>query len=384
MIEAARAMLIAKELPKFLWTEAIAYACYIRNRTPTRAIKGTTPYEQFWGKKPNVAGLHEFGMRCWILQMANRDKLSSKSTKHIFTGLSDESKAYRYFNANMRQIQISRNVIFEEFVEDKTEVQPGPQPVRVEGENQPLLLPLSSPRSSSTIMPTPPSPIEKHETPPPEPDIMDPDSPLTSISSSPSVASSAPSDASRQSSRLSSKPRPDYARMNESGLESNIIRVYATITDQPQSLEEVKSRDDLPKWQEAMDTEIRQLQKLGTYGLTTLPQDRKAIGCRWVYNIKCDANGNILKYKARLVAQGFSQIPGQDFRHTYSPVMRIESFRALVAYAVQNNYVIQQVDVVGAYLNGTLTEEIYMKQPPGYDDGSGRVSSGKIYSYNFY
>lgn len=89
--------------------------------------------------------------------------------------------------------------------------------------------------------------------------------------------------------------------------------------------------------------------------------------------IKRNAKQEIIKYKARLVAQGFSQIPGQDFNQTYAPVMRVESFRTILAICAQKNYVIHQVDVVGAYLNGVLEEEIYMRQPLGFEDGTGRV-----------
>src|ERR1700678_325015 len=80
-------------------------------------------------------------------------------------------------------------------------------------------------------------------------------------------------------------------------------------------------------------------------------------------------NGKIVKHKARLVAKGFSQIPGIDFVETFAPVMRLETFRLLMALATKLGLIIHVVDVVGAYLNGTLQETIYMEQPPDYDDG---------------
>ena len=141
----------------------------------------------------------------------------------------------------------------------------------------------------------------------------------------------------------------------------------------PKSLEEVMSRPDWPKWKEAMDAEIQQLLDLGTYSLKNIPSDRKAIGCRWVFTIKRSPEGEILKYKVRLVAQGFSQIPGQDFLSTYAPVMRLKSYRALLALAASQDWEIHQIDIVGAYLNGELEETIFMKQPPGYEDGPPRA-----------
>src|ERR1700678_695283 len=108
--------------------------------------------------------------------------------------------------------------------------------------------------------------------------------------------------------------------------------------------------------------------------MVDLPPNRKAITSKWVFCIKRDHNGKIVKHKARLVAKGFSQIPGIDFVETFAPVMRLETFRLLMALATKLGLLIHVVDVVGACLNGTLQETIYMEQPPDYDDGTGRVS----------
>ena len=117
-----------------------------------------------------------------------------------------------------------------------------------------------------------------------------------------------------------------------------------------------------------------QITKRGTYKLVELPPDCKAITRKWVFCIKRDHNGKIVKYKARLIEKGFSQIPGIDFVETFAPVMRLETFRLLMALATKLDLLIHVVDVVGAYLNGTLQETIYMAQPPDYDDGTGQIS----------
>ena len=147
----------------------------------------------------------------------------------------------------------------------------------------------------------------------------------------------------------------------------------ANANDDPQSLDEACSRPDWPEWKAAMDREIHQLESIGTYTLTKCPADRKPIGCKWVFRLKHDADGCIVKHKARLVAQGFSQIPGIDYVETFAPVVRIETLRILLAIGTALNLDMQVVDIVGAYLNGHLREELYMRQPPMYDDHSGRV-----------
>ncbi|KAK1630548.1 hypothetical protein QYE76_004863, partial [Lolium multiflorum] len=95
---------------------------------------------------------------------------------------------------------------------------------------------------------------------------------------------------------------------------------------------------------------------------------RNVIGTKWIFKNKQDEFGNIVRNKARLVAQGFSQVEGIDFGETYAPVARLESIRILLAYASHHNFKLQQMDVKSAFLNGPLHEEVYVKQPPGFED----------------
>jgi len=80
-----------------------------------------------------------------------------------------------------------------------------------------------------------------------------------------------------------------------------------------------------------------------------------------------------MKYKAHLVAKGFSQIPGMDFNQTFAPVVRLETLRSIIAETIQRGWKLRQMDVKGAYLNGLLKEEVYMAQPEGFDDRTSRV-----------
>ena len=113
IFNAARAMLFARDLPTFLWPEAASYSIYIANRSPTRALPDKTPYEAFWGRKPNVAHLQEFGADCWVLrQDPALHKLARKSRACKFMGFSEESRAYRFYNPDTRLVLTSRNVIF--------------------------------------------------------------------------------------------------------------------------------------------------------------------------------------------------------------------------------------------------------------------------------
>ena len=115
-----------------------------------------------------------------------------------------------------------------------------------------------------------------------------------------------------------------------------------------------------------MKSEIESLQKNNVWELEKLPEGRSAVGCKWVFKTKLDAQGNIERYKARLVAQGFTQRYGVDYDETFSPVVRFESVRSLFAIASKYKLAVHQMDVRTAFLNGELKEEIFMKQPEGF------------------
>ena len=113
-----------------------------------------------------------------------------------------------------------------------------------------------------------------------------------------------------------------------------------------------------------MHEELNNFKRNKVWRLVEKPKDcRNVIGTKWIFKNKQDENGIVVRNKARLVAQGFSQIEGIDFGETYAPVARLESIRILLAYASHHNFKLQQMDVKSAFLNGPLHEEVYVKQP---------------------
>jgi hypothetical protein len=115
------------------------------------------------------------------------------------------------------------------------------------------------------------------------------------------------------------------------------------------------------EWKIACKEELEALRRRNVFKLTDLPKGRKTIGCRWVFDIKSDG-----RKKARLVAQGYSQVEGIDFNELFSPVVRFESVRLMLALSALEGMYSTAVDVRNAYLYGKLDEEIYMKQPEGF------------------
>ena len=137
-------------------------------------------------------------------------------------------------------------------------------------------------------------------------------------------------------------------------------------TDDPTTYKEAISRPDAALWIKAMQAEIDSLTLAGTYDVTELPQGFQAIGGKWVFRTKRGANGEIVKYKARWVAQGFRQKHGIDYNETFAPVARFDSIRAVLALVAHHDWELHQMDVKSAYLNGDLEEELYMRQPTGF------------------
>lgn len=120
------------------------------------------------------------------------------------------------------------------------------------------------------------------------------------------------------------------------------------------------------EWKQAMEEELDSLKENDTYEQVDLPPGRKANGCKWVFKAKLDGSGNVVRHKAQLVAQGFSQKFGIDYDEVFAPVARSTTFRLLLSVAGKQNYSVKQYDIKTAFLNGKLEEDIYMKQTPGY------------------
>jgi hypothetical protein len=126
--------------------------------------------------------------------------------------------------------------------------------------------------------------------------------------------------------------------------------------------------DKYVAWHDAMCDEIKALRYNHTWSLVSFHPSMNVVGSRWVYRIKRRVDGSIDHYKARLVARGFTQQEGIDYSETFSPVIKQVTVILVFSIAVSYNWKIHQLDIHNAFLNGVLTEEVYMKQPPGFVD----------------
>lgn len=307
-----------------------------------------------------------------------QSKIEARAMKMTFVGFEDGPGAVRYYNAAKRLIGVSRDAWFNEndaIARTQPDQELDMTPLYMEGEKSESGPDPSMSRADAAIEgETHPKDADPAPTNPPPP--IAPSKPYQlrarkitdyRVLNNPNSRLN-PTPAQQESpTQLNNDEEAHFARAELAEM------ALATLFDVPSNLKEADASPESDSWQKAMRKELDMLEDRKTWQLEKLPPGRSVIGCTWTFAKKFDADGNLSRYKARLVAQGFSQIPGQDFNDTFSPVMRLESFRNLIAMAALLNLELGQMDITGAYLNGNLSEEIYMRQPTGFDDGSGRV-----------
>ena len=149
----------------------------------------------------------------------------------------------------------------------------------------------------------------------------------------------------------------------ENNLESIKTALVTLAKDEPKNYREAMRSPNAGKWKSACDEEYNTLLGYHTWTLVERPPNTNIVGSRWTFRVKWDNHGQVDRYKARLVAQGFSQVPGLDFNETYTPTIRLTTIRFIIALACNYNLKLRQIDVKGVYLNRRLDEAVYMHQP---------------------
>lgn len=328
LVEAARTMLCSKSLSKTLWAEAINTSVYVINRTGTSSISGggKCPFELWFGKKPDITKFQIFGdeVFCHIPKQKRR-KLDPKAKKGIFVGYDENVKGYKILEQPGNQIRMYHDVVF-----------------KPAGSNDFPLYVECNPTENGEVEAIPEN-NEKNE--------------------------------EYRNNENSEPEEPTKMNLRDRSTLKKPVRYQIPVAmlaiEEPESYAESLSSKDAENWNKAMKEELKSLEEYGTYYLCDLPTGKKALPNKWVYRIKMSTEGKIDKYKARLVIKGCSQQEGIDYSETFSPVAKFESIRMIVS--MSPNYEMQQFDVPSAFLHAELTEEVYMKQPEGFEDGSNRV-----------
>ena len=167
--------------------------------------------------------------------------------------------------------------------------------------------------------------------------------------------------------RRSSRVKYPVDRLRYDGFSAHHYAYMVKILEEPEPTC-FKEAVGKKNWEAAMDEEMAALDANHTWELMPLPHDKKAIGCKWVYKVKHNADGSVSRYKARLVAKGYAQTYGIDYDKTFSLVARMAIVRVVIAMVATKEWSLHQMDVKNAFLHGDLQEELYIIQPESYQD----------------
>src|ERR1044071_175395 len=407
LIEGARTMLADSGLPLYFWAEAVNTSCYVQNRVLVVKRHSKTAYEVLHGMKPLISFFRAFGCQCFILNIKESiSKFAAKVDSGYFLGYSSTRKAYKVVNSITRIVEETLNVKFNEskhtlipahpaelfdldnfhFEPEKTVTSSKPTyygDQRFDDEDpapwtpQTVIKSTSKPSevsqtSDSTntegqtqTSASAPATTEDIETA--EPDIIN----LSSLFEE----HEPPTPVSGLQQLIEHKDHPLDQIMGDiaSGvLTRNQLSNFCLFSAFISQLEPKKYQEALKdnNWVQAMQDELLQFNKQQVWEICPLPPNKQPIGTRWVFRNKQDEAGMIIKNKARLVVQGYSQEEGIDYDETFAPVARLEAIRLFLAYAISNKIKVYQMDVKSAFLYEKIKEEVYVCQPPGFEDPS--------------
>lgn len=338
-----RSMLAGMKVPKRFWPEAVLWATYVLNRSPTMSVKDITPEEAWSNVKPSVHHFKVFGCLAYAhVTDTQRKKLDPKSIKCVNLGISEESKAYKLYDPVAKKIIVSRDVIFDET-----------KGWEWDGKSQKL----QSIDVEESVDPSVAEDVNAHG------DSSDNESPLQHASETESEEHDAEPVVTPRSRRPPAWVRDFVTDIeNVEDAELHNLAVFSSNHD-PTTYEEAAKFEI---WRKAMDQEIESIERNDTWELTDLPKGSKKIGVKWIYKTKYNEDGKVEKYKARLVAKGYSQQHGIDYNEVFAPVARWDTIRTILALAASNGWNVYQLDVKSAFLHGELVENVYVEQPLGY------------------
>lgn len=285
IIEKALAMLEDSGLERRYWGEAVNTAIYLKNRSPTVAIKDATPEELWTGNKINIKYLGVFGSRAFIhIPKETRTKLDPKSKEHIMVGYSETTKGYRLADPERPgKVVIARSVIF------------------IESEKINII---ETQTMTETVEPLQ---IIKQETDPEE--ILDTSEDNSSERNDESSSTSSYESTEEEIIEVAGRARRPPVWMKD--YETNFH--VCVLNDDPQTVQEAFDSPQNVEWKRAMQTEYDSMLKNNVWELVDRPKGVNIIKCKWVFKTKTDTSGNVERFRARLVAKGFTQRYGVDY-----------------------------------------------------------------------
>ncbi|GJW95305.1 putative ribonuclease H-like domain-containing protein [Tanacetum coccineum] len=375
LIKASRTMLADSLLPTTFWAEAVNTACYVHNRVLVTKPHNKTPYELLLGRPPSISFMRPFGCPVTILNTLDPlGKFDGKADEGFLVGYSINSKAFRVFNTRTRKVEENLHI---NFLENKPNVaRSGPEwlfdidslikymsyePVTARNQtngdagietnvnagqagqekasdHEYILLPLMLSNSPLSLSSHSTDNKDADEVPGKGDDDLSERNYQERIDSSTQDVNTARPSINTASENINtgSTNHKDYRNC-----------LFACFLSQVEPKKVIQALTD-PSWIEAMQEELMQFKLQKVWTMVDFPKGKRAIGTKWVYKNKKDERGIVVRNKARLVAQGYTQEEGIDYDEVFAPDARNEA--------------------ISAFLYGTIEEEVYVCQPPGFED----------------
>lgn len=387
LVEKARAMIFESGFDKEMWGEAVMSAVFVTNRSPTAALQGkVTPAEAWFGQKPDVSGLRVFGCKAYShVPKQKRGKFDQKSEVRIMVGYT--INGYRLWDPITRTVHLSRDVIFDENVfpassrkvdngDSGFEIRPKADETMMNTELVADAVPddpgadiEQADRSETSSIGEFHTLVEDEEQNQSDGWTIQDERSMTDIGTEDLDLDGDPLDLNRRSGRIRRAP----VWLQDYETEASAMLVDTGDDGSPLSYKNIKGREDEECWMNAVQEELDSLEANETWDVVEQPPDVKIVTSKWIFKKKLDKDGNLDRYKARVVARGFMQQEGVDFHETYAPVAKLATIRFLLAVGIQFDYQFCHMDVITAFLHGNLEQPVYMKPPEGVRIGDGKV-----------
>ena len=362
-MDTGRCLLREANIHRRYWPEIMKTVAYLKNRTIANTQENKTPFEIFFGKKPNVEHMKIYGSRVFVRVPENlrNSKWDNKAELGVLVGYTETGYRVLVNNRviNARHVQVVEDnvkLICLEKLDDEKDRANNNNDYGNDSENNYEKLESESDSEQNEINVIP---------------NINPTSTQTfGESRSSQTNRNMPYNENNNDNSQLKDPRRSTRKKSPVNRYGNPVThfIYVNYIDAnvPNTFEEALNSSEHKQWNIAMDKEINSLKKNNTWQIVERPKNKKVIDVKWVYKRK---NNNV--YKARLVVRGFQQT--EYIENVYSPVGKMQTLKILLSYSCKNNLFIDQMDVETAFLNGNVKSEVYINEPKGYETGDNKV-----------
>jgi hypothetical protein len=370
LMQRVRATMTSTDIPLSAWQEVARGVVWLKNRSPV-ANRDKTPFELWTGKKPNLSHVRILGSKCWVRIPAEKlKKLNDRSVERILVGY-EGSSLYRVWNETTGKAETAYSVEFDEQPVIKRPATGPPEPeskrqryTELVGDgNGERLINIKGYKKDKGILRTPDN-IGLDES-----DTITVKVRAVQADPTPTTGAVGVTPSHAQVHQAASTTASD----DEPLAHLFMTEICDQILSTPKSFKQAMDAPEAPEWRQACQKEVDCLLEMTTWTLVQRPTDKPVLRGTWAFRRKLNSRGKEVKKKARWCARGDMQQQGLDYEETFSSVVKSMAYKLLFNRAAVEDLEIEQMDVDVAFLNSDIQEDVYIEQPEGFEDGTGRV-----------